>query len=422
MTAAAGWYHCSVKPVSRSTGRSAVAAAAYRLGDRLHDEALDQTHDYTRRSGVVTTFALAPEGSPDWALDPETLWNAAEAAERRRNSQVAREYELALPSAVSGEEREAIARGFAQHLVDRYGVAVTAAIHEPSRYGDDRNFHAHILTTTRSMDEGGLGKKTRILDDRKTGPQEILHLRGYAADLINDALERAGVDERVDHRSFETRGIDREATEHLGPTASEMERRGEETERGSRNRDIGKGNQTLDELVSDLAGIEAEIVAEQERRLSERYRSPQEAARAPYLSGDPTSPGLWESLKQAARSAFGLREPSAATESTEPLTGDNKREARDPFADPGVAEAHLRDGEIPQGGLGMTWWQRAAVFMTELGEQAVEAARNVWERHVERRREAIDKGIDQSPDDGPDCEIRRNPATDSDLMSATVPI
>jgi hypothetical protein len=98
--------------VSRSTGRSAVAAAAYRVGECLYDEMLHQTYDYTRRSGIVTTFALAPDGSPDWVHDPEALWNAAERAEKRCNSQVAREYELALPASVSAEEREASPRSW----------------------------------------------------------------------------------------------------------------------------------------------------------------------------------------------------------------------------------------------------------------------------------------------------------------------
>ena len=306
MTVAAGWYHCSVKPVSRSAGRSAVAAAAYRTGARLHDHALARTHDYTRRSGVVTTFALAPEGAPHWALDMEALWNAAEAAENRCNSQLAREYELALPSAVSPEEREAIARGFAKHLVDRYGVAVTGAIHQPSRRGDMRNFHAHILATTRRMEPHGLAKKTRILDDRRTGPQEVRHLRQYACDAINSALERAGVAERVDARSFESRGIAREATEHLGPTASEMERRGEETDRGSRNRDIKAGNEKLDELVGDLAAIEAEIVAEEERRLDQRYsdlaRRPTTAAAVFLAAGEPSAKATTEATTNERRS------------------------------------------------------------------------------------------------------------------------
>jgi MobA/MobL family len=106
MSAVAGWYHCSVKPVSRSAGRSAVAAAAYRLGESLHDRQLGETYDYTRRSGVMTAFTVAPLNAPDWVHDPEALWNAAEAAETRINSQVAREYELALPSSVGADARE----------------------------------------------------------------------------------------------------------------------------------------------------------------------------------------------------------------------------------------------------------------------------------------------------------------------------
>jgi hypothetical protein len=388
MTAAAGWYHCSIKPISRSAGRSAVAAAAYRLGERLHDESLDQTHDYTRRSGVVATFALAPEGSPDWALDPEALWNAAEAAENRRNSQVAREYELALPSAVSAEARETIARDFAQHLVDRYGVAVTGAIHEPSRHGDDRNFHAHILTTTRSMEADGLAKKTRILDDRKTGPQEVRHLRQYACDLINDALERAGVEERVDARSFEARGIDREATEHLGPTASEMERRGEETERGSRNRDIKAGNEKLDELVSDLAAVEAEIVAEEERRLNERFGSPA------FTEGGAS---LWESMKQAARSLFGPPEPSPAQHSEPPLSDTEKRDARDAVMEAHAARAVGEPHEwAPPTGRPMPWWQRASDFVHQVTTDARDLAKGAWQRYVDWR--AGGRGAE--PDDG----------------------
>ena len=116
---------------------------------------LGETYDYTRRSGVVTAFTVAPDHAPDWVHDPETLWNRAEAAENRINSQVAREYEIALPSAVSADEREGIARSFAQGLVDRYGVAVMVAVHEPSRYGDDRNWHVHVLSTTRRHGGGG---------------------------------------------------------------------------------------------------------------------------------------------------------------------------------------------------------------------------------------------------------------------------
>jgi len=267
---AASWYHCSVKPVSRSAGRSVVAAAAYRIGQRLEDHEYGELRDYTRRSGVVTAFTLAPEHA-DWACDPERLWNAAEAAEKRRNSQVARECELALPAALSTTERESIVRTFAQDLVARYGVAVTVAIHLPSRHGDERNHHAHLLMTTREVKAEGLGKKTRVLDAKATGPAEVRWMRQHAADLINEALEAAGSDERVDHRSFADRGVVREPTTHLGPTASNMERRGKPTERGRANRETRERNAELDALVGELASLDAEIVAEQERALDARY-------------------------------------------------------------------------------------------------------------------------------------------------------
>ena len=223
----ASWYHCSVKPVSRSAGRSVVAAAAYRLGERLQDERYQTVHDYTRRRGVECTFTVAPVDAPAWSHDAQALWNAAERAETRKNSTLARDVELALPSLLEPSDRQRIAEQFAAALVERYNVVVSVAIHQPSRDGDERNHHAHILFTTREMTSEGLGKKTRILDDRKTGPQEVTKLRELAADIINEHLAAANADIRVDHRSFKDRGIEREPTTHLGPAATEMERRGE---------------------------------------------------------------------------------------------------------------------------------------------------------------------------------------------------
>lgn len=259
MIAAAGWYHVSVKTMGRSAGRSVVAAAAYRLGERLHEEQIDATHDYRRRSGVAGTFTCAPAAAPDWAHDPERLWNAANAAEKRKNSTLAREVELALPAAVSAEAREGIAWDFAQHLVERYGVAVSGAIHAPGREGDPRNHHAHIMFTTREMTPEGLGTKTRVLDSKATGPQEIAYLRGYACDLINTALEEAGSDERVDHRSFAARGIDAEPSEHLGPSASAMERRGEVSERGDLNRETEARNRQWTEDQAERVALDAQL-------------------------------------------------------------------------------------------------------------------------------------------------------------------
>jgi|SRR5579883_636138 len=324
MATVASWYHCSVKPVSRSAGRSVVAAAAYRLGERLQDERYAVLHDYTRRRGVESAFTLAPAGAPEWALTPERLWNEAEKAETRKNSTLAREVELALPACLSPQERQAIAREFAAALVDRYGVAVSAAIHSPGK-GDERNFHAHILFTTREMTPAGLGKKTRILDDLKTGPKEVTALRELAADIINEALADANSDIRVDHRSFKERGIEREPTTHLGPAASEIERRGEQSDRGDLNRAASDINATLDavaELVSERATLTQAIEEERER-----------------LASPPSS------LEDAR---------------------ERMREAVMPFARAIEAQGAVPDIEAD----GLSWWQRA-------GLRAARSARNL---------------------------------------------
>lgn len=264
MIESGGWYHCSVKTIGRSAGRSVVAAAAYRLGERLHEAGVDVVHDYRRRQGVEAAFTVAPSHAPDWVHEPERLWNAADQAETRKNSTLAREVELALPDTVSVEIRTGIARDFAAHLVERYGVAVSVAIHAPSRDGDQRNHHAHILFTTRRMEADGLGKKCRELDSKATGSAEIVHLREVAANLINVALADSGSDEqRVDHRSFKARGIEREPTQHRGKAATGMERRGKASERGDINRAIEAGNGQHKALTDELARLQGEIAAEQ---------------------------------------------------------------------------------------------------------------------------------------------------------------
>jgi hypothetical protein len=145
--------------------------------------------------------------------------------------------------------------------VERYHVAVTVAIHAPGGKGDDRNYHAHILFTTREMFPDGLGKKTRVLDDRTTGPQEVLKLRELAADIINESLAAVNADIRVDHRTFKDRGIEQEPTTHLGPAATEMERRGEPSDRGEINRDAERSN----ELVAERQALDEAIHNERER-------------------------------------------------------------------------------------------------------------------------------------------------------------
>jgi len=182
-------YHLSVKTIKRSAGRSATAAAAYRAGAELECEREGRMHDYRAKQGVRETFIVAPDDAPEWASNRSDLWNAAEARENRRNSVTAREWELALPADISGAARREIAESFAQELVARYGVVADVAIHDPHKEGDQRNHHAHVLTTTRVMGPDGLTDKTRILDAAKTGGVEIEAMRAHWADLQNLALE-----------------------------------------------------------------------------------------------------------------------------------------------------------------------------------------------------------------------------------------
>lgn len=232
-------YHLSVKTIKRSAGRTATAAGAYRAGERIECQREGRIHDYTRKQGIEETFIVAPENAPAWAQDRSKLWNEAEASETRRNSVTAREWELALPSEISAEDRSQITRQFAEELVSRYGVAVDVAIHAPHREGDQRNHHAHVLTSTRKLEPEGFTAKTRVLDSAKTGGVEIEQMRGVWAELQNAALERVGEVERVDHRSLEKqreaaqeRGdtlsaeeLDRDPELKLGPAANSMERR-----------------------------------------------------------------------------------------------------------------------------------------------------------------------------------------------------
>ena len=261
-------YHLSVKSVSRSSGRSAPAAAAYRTGERIVNERDGVTHDYSRRTGVEQSFIITPPGA-EWAHDRSALWNAAEAAEKRKDAKVAREYEVALPAELSAKGRAGLARAFAAEIVERYGVAADVAIHAPGKEGDSRNHHAHILTTTRTVGADGLGVKTRQLDQSTTASVEVEKLRDVWGGLTNRALEREGVGERVDHRSLaaqregamershdqarpeperqaaerEAQDLDREPTVHLGPAASALERRGQNSERGDQMRAVQGRNE-----------------------------------------------------------------------------------------------------------------------------------------------------------------------------------
>lgn len=191
---------------------------------------------------------IAPHGL---SLDRDALWNMAESSERRSDGRTAREWVIALPAELDEAARTACAREFSRWLSDRYQVAADLAIHEPGRHGDSRNHHAHILLTTRRLTvDGQLAAKADIeLDGSKlkalglpTSKAMIKEARQAWERIANRSLERAGVLERIDHRSHEDRGLDAATTLHLGPSASEMERRGRKTRIGSTNRAVADFN------------------------------------------------------------------------------------------------------------------------------------------------------------------------------------
>lgn len=213
-------YHCSLRVFSRADGHSAVAAAAYRAGAVLHDERRGFTHRYHNRKGVVASFILTPPQAPETTRDRVLLWNAVERCETRKNSRVAREIILALPYELPAPARETLARDMSLWLVERYNVAVDTSLHSPVAGDghDPRNHHAHLLFTTREVTKDGLGKKTRILDDREQGPQEVELIRIIWETLANDALEQAGLSHaKIDRRTLDDQGIDRIPQIHIGP-------------------------------------------------------------------------------------------------------------------------------------------------------------------------------------------------------------
>jgi hypothetical protein len=220
-------YHLDIKSIKRSLGQSATGAAAYRAGERIQDERTGKVHNHSHRTDVTHTEIFLPshfEATPmDWARDRAKLWNTAESAEKRRDSRVAREFEVSLPSELSAAQRLTLARNFAREISDRYAVAVDLAVHDPKPTGDPRHFHAHLLTTTREVTADGLGAKTgldmgslkRVQLGLSDHSEEYTAVRERWATVANGALKEANIEERVDHRTLSAQGIDRQPVVHL---------------------------------------------------------------------------------------------------------------------------------------------------------------------------------------------------------------
>jgi ATP-dependent exoDNAse (exonuclease V) alpha subunit len=233
-------YFLNLKTFGRAGGSSAVSAAAYRAGERIRDERSGRTYDHATRQDVMYKEIILPgrfvSDDMTWAKDRASLWNAAERAENRVNARVAREYLVALPVELSPGQRIELVKGFSQELADRYLFAVDCAIHAPRDFpgSDPRNFHAHLLATSRELTTQGLGAKTTLeWSDAKRqeaglGPAitELLHVRARWAAATNEALREAHVAARIDHRTLQAQGIDREPRPQIPRAAFEMERHG----------------------------------------------------------------------------------------------------------------------------------------------------------------------------------------------------
>lgn len=236
-------YHCSVQVIGRSSGKSSVASAAYRAAEKMYDDRTGLAYDYTRKTGVDFKEILTPEGSPDWMKNRDELWNRVEAVEKRKDAQVAREINIALPIELNKEQQIELLKEYVEDNFVKLGMIADVAIHNSK----GSNPHAHIMLTTREISSEGFGNKNREWNDKEL-------LEGWRAswsEHANHALASAGNEERIDHRSLEAQMIDRVPQIHVGVHAWAMEKKGIETDRGSINREIKEINRQIEELKKE---------------------------------------------------------------------------------------------------------------------------------------------------------------------------
>ena len=293
-------YHWNIGIVSRGKGKSAVAAAAYRSGEKLTNEWDGMTHDYTRKGGVVHTEIMLPPHAPPSFSDRSTLWNSVELYEKAGNAQLAREIDAALPIELSREEQIRLVREYCSSQFVSRGMCVDYAIHDTGK----GNPHCHIMLTMRPLDERGAwaaksqkeydldenGERIRLPSGRyKTHKVDLtgwndkdntLLWRKAWADFTNDFLERNGSPERIDHRSNAERGIDEIPTVHMGVAACQMEKKGIATEKGALNRSIQKTNRLIREIRAQIGKLK-EWIAD---LFKARETAPEQPPQSPNLA------------------------------------------------------------------------------------------------------------------------------------------
>ncbi len=283
-------YYLGVKSFGRSAGMGgsiSTSAAAYRSGERIRDERTDRVYDHSHRRDIEYKEILLPAhftgaaAQPDWARNRSQLWNAVERSEPRANARVAREYVLALPHELNLEQRTNLARGFAQEISDRYHNAVDLALHQPRT--DPRNFHAHLLATTREITVAGFGPKTtaeltgtqRFELGLPRAMQEHAQIRQRWATLTNEALRDAGLEIRVSHIPDSQAILHSDARPWLPRVAWEMERRGDASVLGDRARTRFVQQR---EAAKDRSAVAAQPAVEAETQTGSRM-GPEEIRR-----------------------------------------------------------------------------------------------------------------------------------------------
>ncbi|HWW58482.1 MAG TPA: Ti-type conjugative transfer relaxase TraA [Sphingopyxis sp.] len=245
-------YHFSAKVISRAAGSSAVAAAAYRSADRLHDERLGRSHDFSNKAGVVHSEVLLPEGADERWQDREQLWNDVEAAELRKDAQLAREIEFAIPREISETQGIELARDFVQaEFVDR-GMIADLNVHWDIGADGQAKPHAHVMLTMREIKIEGDGSAEFGAKVREWNRTELLtYWREAWAEYVNERLASLDIDARVDHRTLEAQGIDLEPQHKIGPAASRMAADGLDADRVCEHIEIARSNG--DRIIADPA-------------------------------------------------------------------------------------------------------------------------------------------------------------------------
>lgn len=228
-------FHLTAQFISRSDGKSAVAAAAYRSGSKLTDERSGRTANFSAKSGVIHSSILLPAGAPDRLADRSTLWNEVEQRENRKDARLAREIEFALPHELSDEKNIELARAFVQTMYVDQGMIADLNLHKPTGKDGVPRPHAHVMLTLRSVNESGFGLKVEAWKEWGSNRQ-LCEWRETLATMTNQALAREGIEARIDHRSHAERGINLQPQSKIGWAALKMEAEGRKAARAEQQR------------------------------------------------------------------------------------------------------------------------------------------------------------------------------------------